>query len=281
MSTILDSLKKSSDQRNNSEGSSLDKFNFGNGKESSSASKIILVLFIALLLAGSFWVYQSYFASESSDFTQNESTKPLAKKTNEETAQINAIKSEPLAATKNKKEKPDSEAIKAQIKKLKERKEQAKREARLSDLNRNNSSFVNKNEEDIDEKIKSQRALNKKQHKKQTAKMDRIKSRKNPKDKKQQPIRKHQTQKVVAQKPKTPAKQYRFLYQLPFSIRKEIPEIKLNIHVYDEQPENRIAIINGTRFAINDMITDQVLLKDILVNGILLDFNGTEFFIPN
>jgi uncharacterized protein YdiU (UPF0061 family) len=277
MSTILDSLKKSSDQRNNSDKGSLDRFNFGNGKESSSSfSKVIIVLFIALLLAGSFWVYQNYFASDADDSSSVEATSEQIFDGNKDKTSTESEKLI-LSNKASKKEKPDSEAIKSQIKKIKEHQEEVLREAHLSDLNRNNSTFVKKSEEDIYDKIKSQRSLNKKnQHK-----MDKANPKVNQKSEKKEPLVKQSVQNEVAQKPTTPAKQYRLLYQLPFAVRKEIPEIKLNIHVYDEAPENRIAIINGTRFAIDDMITDQILLKDILVNGILLDFNGNEFFVPN
>ena len=274
MSTILDSLKKSSDQRNNSDKGSLDRFNFGNGKESSSSfSKIIIVLFIALLLAGSFWVYQNYFATDEikSVVESTQAPKETVKKSVKTPDELKP------AQQNRKKERPNSDVIKAQIKKLKEQKEQAQiqqREARLSDLNRNNSSFVKKEgEKDIYDKIKSQRSL---------IKTNKYKAEENKQKPLQPPVKKEP---VLAHQEKnkatSPTQSYRLLYQLPFAIRKEIPEIKLNIHVYDEQPENRIAIINGTRFAIDDMITDQLLLKDILVNGILLDYNGNEFFIPN
>ncbi|VAW42110.1 hypothetical protein MNBD_GAMMA01-2250, partial [hydrothermal vent metagenome] len=70
------------------------------------------------------------------------------------------------------------------------------------------------------------------------------------------------------------------IYQLPFSIRKDIPKFKLNIHIYDENPQNRLVVINGVKFVINDMIEEQVLVKDIIAEGILLEFNGQEFLVP-
>ncbi len=286
MSTILDSLKKSSDQRNNAEGGSLDKFNFGGGKESSSVfSKLIVVLVIALFLAGSFWIYQNYFASDANDSTNNETIVEQVLEKNKEKSSLNDDK---LTVSKNssKKEKPNSEIIKSQIKKIKEHQKEALREARLSDLNKNGSSFVNNSEEDIYDKIKSQRSLDKKRERKNRKKNKNKRAQINQESKEKTLVQKEpalvqQDSKNEAKKSKPPIQQYRLLYQLPFAVRKEIPEIKLNIHVYDEKPENRIAIINGTRFAIDDMITDQILLKDILVNGILLDYNGNEFFVPN
>ena len=294
MSTILDSLKKSSDQRNNNGGDSLDNFNFSNQSKSSSFSKIIVILIIALALAGAFWVYQNYFAGNMQESEPQEviaeqaNKKSLKNPTNENTktqAGKNNSKIENLQLSQNtrKKDKPNSNAIKARIKKLKEQKEQqamASREAKLSDLNRNNSSFVESNKkEDIYAKIKAQRSLinsngNKKNenNEKATKSIRLAQQESNPKLNKAD---------NTATKKTVPSQQHRLLYQLPFSIRKEIPELKLNIHVYDEVAENRIAIINGTRFAVGDMVTDQILLKDIVVNGIVLDYNGNEFFIPN
>lgn len=273
MSTILDSLKKSSDQRNNADGGSLDKFNFRDGNQSSSSfSKLIVLLVIALLFAGSFWVYQNYFASDANDSI---SVKTTDEQTLEKNKDKPTSKTEQINLNASKKEKPNSQEIKTKIRQIKQQQKQALREAHLADLNRNNSSFVKKSEEDIYEKIKAQRSLVKtNKYKTDENKTDKIKQ------KNVQPTVQKENENIV-QKSTTPTQQYRLLYQLPFSIRKEVPEIKLNIHVYDELPENRIAIINGTRFAINDMVTDQILLKDILVNGILLDFDGNEFFIPN
>ena len=73
---------------------------------------------------------------------------------------------------------------------------------------------------------------------------------------------------------------YPYVYQLPFSLRKDIPKLNLNIHVYDKDPDNRIAIINGVRFAIEDMIDDIVLVKDIIPEGVILEFNNRVFLIP-
>jgi hypothetical protein len=79
---------------------------------------------------------------------------------------------------------------------------------------------------------------------------------------------------------KVQEQQYQYVHQLPFSIRKDLPKFKLNVHIFDKDPENRVAIINGVRFYIDDMIEETVLLKDIVQQGVLLDFNGEEFLVP-
>jgi len=272
MSTILDSLKKSSNQRNNSDGGSLDNFNFSNDKEpSTSFSKIVMILFIALVFVASFWIYQNYFVTEvdiTEASTDNSASKQATTKTAAKSEEAN------ITQSSGKKDKPNSDAIKAQIKQIKDRKEIARRTQQLSEINRKDAPPSHRSEkQDVSSEVKSHRSLVK------TDKYKTDENRSNQKPTKKSAIKSPKDLKNK-QKPNN-SDQHRLLYQLPFAIRKEVPEIKLNIHVYDEVSENRIAIINGTRFAINDMITDQVMLKDILVNGILLDYNGTEFFVPN
>ena len=59
-----------------------------------------------------------------------------------------------------------------------------------------------------------------------------------------------------------------------------MPKIKLNIHVYDENPKNRIVVINGVRFAIGDLIEETVLVKDIVRSGVVLEMEDKEFLVP-
>ena len=73
---------------------------------------------------------------------------------------------------------------------------------------------------------------------------------------------------------------YKYLYQLPFSVRKDIPKIALNIHVFDKDPDNRIAIINGVKLSVGDLLENEILLKEIVREGIVLESNGSEFLVP-
>jgi len=93
------------------------------------------------------------------------------------------------------------------------------------------------------------------------------------------------TDRTTAEHPHDPAvkrQKYRYLYQLPFSIRKQLPALTLNIHVYDDDPAHRLVVINGLDLGIGDPIEGtEVVVKDILPEGALLEADGEAFLLPN
>ncbi len=85
------------------------------------------------------------------------------------------------------------------------------------------------------------------------------------------------------QAPQTRAggQKYRYLYQLPFSLRKQLPALSLSIHVYDQNPEHRLVVINGLDLGIGDTLEgSDVVVKDILPEGALLQTGGEVFLLP-
>ena len=74
--------------------------------------------------------------------------------------------------------------------------------------------------------------------------------------------------------------QHLLLHQLDFEIRKSIPPVKLNIHIYDPEPENRMVIINGVKFITGDVIEEAITVQEINQQGVVLEFGGTTFLIP-
>ncbi len=79
-----------------------------------------------------------------------------------------------------------------------------------------------------------------------------------------------------------PAMKQDFLlvHQIDFEIRKNIPPIKLNIHIYDPEPENRMVILNGVKYTTGDSIEDLVTVEEINQDGVVLTFEGVKFLIP-
>lgn len=70
------------------------------------------------------------------------------------------------------------------------------------------------------------------------------------------------------------------LYQLPYAVRKDLPPIKLNIHVYDPKVENRMVILNGERYAVGDEIGEIGSVKEITKAGVVIEVEGITFMIP-
>lgn len=73
---------------------------------------------------------------------------------------------------------------------------------------------------------------------------------------------------------------YLLVHQIDFEIRKNIPPIKLNIHIYDPDPENRMVILNGVRYAAGESIEDLVMVEEINQEGVVLRFEDIKFLIP-
>jgi general secretion pathway protein B len=263
MSTILDSLKKSSDQRNDSDKSSIDNFSFGNeNKQTKSKNRLMYLIVFVFLIAVIYWAYDNFYDPQ----TVNEEEAIIANAENTKNIEtisknINQI---PKTETTNKKRpKPNNSIVKTDIKKAKKQKIESKRKQTLADLNKPKSTGSVK-----------QLSNNETKPKNLTKNIDKKETQNNQPEK-------IQKQKREAPKNNTIARQkYKYIYQLPFSIRKDIPTLKLNIHVFDENPDNRIAVINGVKFLIGDLIEELVLIKNITQDGVVLEFNGTVFLIP-
>ena len=55
--------------------------------------------------------------------------------------------------------------------------------------------------------------------------------------------------------------------------RKQLPPLKLSMHMWNEVPAQRFVIIDGTRLTIGERIGD-VAIADIVGDGVVLDWNG-------
>ncbi|MCF6264449.1 MAG: general secretion pathway protein GspB [Xanthomonadales bacterium] len=62
------------------------------------------------------------------------------------------------------------------------------------------------------------------------------------------------------------------LNDLPASVRADIPDIKITMQVYSEDPAARFAIVNGKRYKQTDQLADELILEQILRQGIILKF---------
>ncbi len=263
MSTILDSLKKSSDKRDDNNKNSMDNFSFsGNGKKRNSKSPVILILLItaAILYFGYRYLY-TYEESEKA---------PITKSPIEEVADVKPVLKDDenvgLQAETKKRNKPNSSDVKQRIKEIKERR--SEQQKALQALQKPPMK-----QEESQPSVKKPIASIKKDSLQSTS---RDSSRGESSN--QQPVT--GLTELVEVKQVVEEQKYLYAYQLPFSLRKDLPTLKLNIHVFDKDPDNRIAVINGVRFAIDDMIDDVVLVKNIVPEGVLLEFNNRVFLVP-
>lgn len=59
----------------------------------------------------------------------------------------------------------------------------------------------------------------------------------------------------------------------------KLPELRLDLHVYASNPSDRYAFINMRKVHEGDVTPDGVEVKEITREGVVLDFQGTEFLL--
>ncbi|MBI5675190.1 MAG: general secretion pathway protein GspB [Nitrospirae bacterium] len=69
------------------------------------------------------------------------------------------------------------------------------------------------------------------------------------------------------------------LEQLPLSIRKEMPEIKLSGHIYSDSPSARMVNINGSIRREGEIVASGIQLTEITESGVILSYKDTRFYV--
>jgi general secretion pathway protein B len=68
--------------------------------------------------------------------------------------------------------------------------------------------------------------------------------------------------------------------ELPFSVRKSLPELHLAMHVYAVDAAQRFVVLNQSRMTEGEKTTDDVTVREIRPDGVVLEFQGQRFFYP-
>jgi general secretion pathway protein B len=75
------------------------------------------------------------------------------------------------------------------------------------------------------------------------------------------------------------AAEYVRAWELPLSVRRNLPELRLTIHVYAAEVDQRFVLVNGERFVAGDMIASNVRLVEIRREGAVVDFRDYRFLL--
>lgn len=70
-------------------------------------------------------------------------------------------------------------------------------------------------------------------------------------------------------------------WQLPQTWRSEMPEFKLTVLVYAENPEDRFVLLNGERFREGDEIEGGVVLEEIRRSGAVFSYRSRQFMVKS
>jgi len=266
MSTILDSLKKSSHSRGDNEKASIDSFSFSEKTiQNKSRSPIFLILFVLTgisLYIGYLYLYPS---SDDVETTPTEKLQSVQKIQDDTPSGPSSKTTIVQNKSVSKIEKPDSNKVKKILQKESSINKKIGRNVSRIQNKPVNIAKESNNFQDLNKPL-----INTGAQKPQIKNPSQINQQK-PTDINVQ--RKVNTQRSSIQN-------YKLAYQLPFAVRKDLPELILNIHVYDENPNNRIVIINGEKFEVNALIGEEVLVKEIVLEGVVLEFKNETFLLP-
>ncbi|MFK8010729.1 MAG: general secretion pathway protein GspB [Marinicellaceae bacterium] len=277
MSTILDSLKKSSDKRDDHNNTSIDNFNFSD-KKSASKSGFFMFLFLIIITAIILYFGYKYINSQpegsleidtNNEITVNELSTPSVNNNVSESANLEKVQAKKI-------EKPNNESVKQQLVELKNKPKTAPQTKIITEPAINDTQNT-----ELAATTKNKRIENNNNSQPIQQNQSQSKEPKSEKPMIELSLPKNQSAQNTEKKPTVPKQEYLYVYQLPFSVRKELPKFTLNIHIYDENPESRVAVINGTKFHVNDYIEEEILVKEIIRDGVLLEFNNQTFLIPN
>lgn len=263
MSSILDALKKSDQNRPNGDGQKVNNIRFSDAENPAKSRKgFYLLVIVLLLVAGALWGHQQgwfeplYQKIQSfTAATPDDDAKPT------EVAQKPEQNKPSQTPKQNKKspalKPPKPTAVKQQVATQKEIKAHKSEPQKIQDL-------IPEKTKPAEDEAPASLTLESKDNQTKTT----------PAEPKKQPTKPKQQPKAVTQQ------SHLLLHQLPFSIRKNMPSLKMNIHMYDPKPENRMVIINGQRFNIGDDIEGVATVQDIVPEGVVIASGDVVFLLP-
>ncbi|MCQ8180692.1 general secretion pathway protein GspB [Methylomonas sp. SURF-1] len=93
------------------------------------------------------------------------------------------------------------------------------------------------------------------------------------------PIRETATEPAHAAAPLPPKPALQTLEDLPADVRQSLPALPINVYSYSPVPAERFVMIDMVKYVPGQMIKDRLELKQILEDGIVVDYGGHLFKI--
>ena len=72
----------------------------------------------------------------------------------------------------------------------------------------------------------------------------------------------------------------KFLRAMPSEFRRGLPELKVTIHIYAPRAADRILYINNREYHVGEHVGDDVVVKEIVPDGVVLSYRGQLFKLP-
>ncbi len=73
--------------------------------------------------------------------------------------------------------------------------------------------------------------------------------------------------------------EYVRVWELPLSVRRNLPDLDLTIHVFSPRENERFVLVNGERYIAGDVLGQGVQLVDIRREGAIVDFRSHRFLL--
>jgi general secretion pathway protein B len=276
MSSIIDALKKSDQTRKNDPANTLNNISFSDQPPAKSRRGFWLLVFILLLVAVGVYGWQqgwhnrlgTLFNEQAADSQEAVTTPATAQPATDQSIPAEQAPAQMQQVT-DKLTPPSQNEIKAQSAQLVERQatQVIKADQQTAQTQAIEQAAADSNTLTVVENRSSgTTSVDTDQPKDQAAE-------KQPAEPASQPESRSSLEPKLKQ-------DYLLIHQLDFAIRKNIPPVKISIHIYDPDPENRMLMINGEKFAIGDSIEGLVTVRDIVPEGVVLEFENIRFLLP-
>jgi general secretion pathway protein B len=66
--------------------------------------------------------------------------------------------------------------------------------------------------------------------------------------------------------------------RLPREVRERLPALSMTVHIYDSDPAKRFVLINARKYREGEQTRQDVLVEEILPDGVVLSYDGHRFF---
>jgi general secretion pathway protein B len=80
-------------------------------------------------------------------------------------------------------------------------------------------------------------------------------------------------------KPVKPSNKVVSIKELPAAIKSSLPELKMTVHSYNEQPQTRFVIMNNNTIREGQPINVDMKVEQITPNGVILNYQGHRFVL--
>ncbi|MDX1499040.1 MAG: general secretion pathway protein GspB [Woeseiaceae bacterium] len=77
-----------------------------------------------------------------------------------------------------------------------------------------------------------------------------------------------------------PAARLQTIDELRLDGRLDLPELRVDLHVYSEQPGDRFVFINMNKYRENARLKEGPVVREIRPDGIALEHDGRDFLLP-